>query len=406
MPPSQNMQPSTRILQSTTRPAPQRTDGSNAFARHSMVVRLPDIIQDVRAHNADYAPRIHDALQRLHDAIHGDEPLVLFDAPAPDYDLWAKLFEPHAASTWLDSDWFFAEMLAYRNLLDATDYWATLRDPFAPDKEAEVASAVLWETLGAALDVSGPIEQRLQHLLIGALWGNRIDLSIKSVAAQGTAASDDHLLVNETSAVIEHLLQHAPSEVHLVMDNAGTEQAMDVAVGDALLATQVASRVTLHVKMQPVLVSDVIVADMHRLLDALLRKGGTYWTLATRFSRALADGRVRIVPDFFWNTDGRLWELPPRLAQSFSDASLVILKGDANYRRATNDAIWPAEATLVDAIQHFPAPLLALRTLKCDTLVGVDAQTQAQLDAQHGDDWRHNGTYGVAQFARFPVEDV
>lgn len=370
-----------------------------------MAVRLPSIIQDVLTQNADYPVRIQDGLHRIQEAIQSNAPLTLFEPSAPDYDMWGRIFEPHAESTWLDSEWFFAEMLAYRKLLARVDYWTTLRDPFAPAKEQEIASPVLWDTLGAALDVHGMVEERLQRLLIGALWGNRIDLSIKSVAAQGTKATDDHLLVNHTAAAVSHLLAESPGDVHIIMDNAGTEQAMDMALADALLATQAATRVTLHVKMQPVLVSDVIVSDMHRLLDALYRHGGAYGGLARRYSEALEQGKIRVIPDFFWNTDGRLWQLPTRLVKSFGEARLIILKGDANYRRATNDAIWPAHATLTEAIQQFPAPLLVLRTLKCDTLVGVDAAKQDQLDAQHGDAWRRNGTYGVAQFAHFPISE-
>ena len=71
-----------------------------------------------------------------------------------------------------------------------------------------------------------------------------------------------------------------------------------------------------------------------------------------------------MVPDFFWNTDGRLWELPPRLFEVLQSARLAILKGDVNYRRATNDALWPPGASLTDAVTGFPAPVVLLRTLK------------------------------------------
>ena len=51
------------------RPAPIRTDGSNAFARHSMRVRVPTIIAETVERNADYVPAIVDALQQLRDAM-------------------------------------------------------------------------------------------------------------------------------------------------------------------------------------------------------------------------------------------------------------------------------------------------------------------------------------------------
>ncbi len=158
---------------------------------------------------------------------------------------------------------------------------------------------------------------------------------------------------------------------------------------------------TLHVKMQPVLVSDAIVADVHMLLDAMARRSGRVAALARRLEEQLGGGRLSIVPDFFWNTAGRLWELPPRLYEPLEDAGLVIAKGDINYRRATNDALWPPGTSLAEAVGSFPAPLLVLRTLKSDTLVGIDADRQARLNAEAGAGWRTSGAYGVAQFASF-----
>jgi len=113
----------------------------------------------------------------------------------------------------------------------------------------------------------------------------------------------------------------------------------------------------------------------------------------------VANQQLTFIPDFFWNTAGRLWELPFRLQESMREARLVVAKGDLNYRRATNDALWQPDATLFDAIQGFPTSLLVLRTLKSDTLVGIDAETQAELDAHGEENWRISGAYGVAQFA-------
>ena len=104
------------------------------------------------------------------------------------------------------------------------------------------------------------------------------------------------------------------------------------------------------------------------------------------------------MPDFFWNTPRRFWDLPPRLGRAFAEARLVILKGDANYRRATNDAIWPLDATLPDALGPVPSSVVALRTVKSDTLVGVDPERQRALDAAEPG-WRTGGTYGVIQLA-------
>lgn len=182
------------------------------------------------------------------------------------------------------------------------------------------------------------------------------------------------------------------------MDNAGTEEAMDLVLADLLMREGIADGVVLHVKALPVLVSDVITSDVHAMLREMRERGGATSALSDRLKRAMETGRLVVVPDPFWNTDARWWELPPRLSESFSGAALVIGKGDANYRRAGNDAVWPLETTLAEAVGPFPAPLLLLRTLKSDTLVGVPTERARELDGSEPD-WRTNGTYGVIQYA-------
>lgn len=383
---------------SGVRPAPLRTDGSNAFAHHSMAVRVPSIIEETIRRNADYPYAVSDELTMLRENIAADAPLRLFGPAAPDHDLWRLRFEPHGGETWLDTDWFFAEMLAYRLVMEAGRYWATLRDPFEPFKREEMASEDLWELLREALALQGSLEERLARTLLLNLWGNRIDLSLSNVAAKGTGASGEHLLADHTESAVRDLLDGNGAPVHIIMDNAGTEQAMDFVLADLLLSERAASHVILHVKMLPVLVSDVIPGDIRTMLEAMTSRGGAVRRLAERLTRRIGDGRLSVVPDFVWNTDTRLWELPPRLQRGFDEAALVVGKGDVNYRRAGNDAIWPLETTLAQAVGRFPAPLLLLRTLKSDTLLQVSTERAAELDASEPD-WRTNGTYGVIQYA-------
>lgn len=378
-------------------PDPVRTD-SNPFAHRSMAGRLPGIFDEVLERNPDYPVGIEDEVRALRDAIVEDDPLSLFAPPAPDYDLWSRRFGPHQDESWLATDWFFAETFAYRHLLAACRYWTTRRDPFRPYKKEELHSEALREVLGDALVADGAPREMLGHRLLNCLWGNRMDLSMKGVLEQGTDAKDEHLLSNDLPAVVDHVLRGPSAPVHIIMDNAGTEEAFDLALADFLLRQDLASTVTLHVKMAPVLVSDVLGEDVFWLLDVLAECGGPHEKLARSIRDFLEDGRLRVVPDFYWNTDAPIRDCPARLKETFRGAQLVVAKGDANYRRITNDAIWPPDAGLADAAGAFPAPLLALRTLKSDTLVGVDPEIRARLDRED-DNWRTSGTYGVAQFA-------
>jgi len=376
------------------RPAPLRSDQSNAFAHHSMSVRVPRILEQVSARNPDYPPSVHRALARLRDEIAANALVPALGFPAPDAAEWEPALAAHPGATWLATDWFFAECYVYRCLMIAVRYWEDARDPFAPAKREELASEALWRGVDGALAGELPPLHQTRALLLRALWGNRVDLSYAVGVAFGAAGDSDDLLADDSAQAADRLL--APGgDVHLVADNTGSELSMDLVLADALIA-HAAARVSLHVKMHPTFVSDAIVADVWSLLGAFADRGGGARQAAARLRQAWIAGRFRVLPDPYWNGPRFLWDRPARLARELDGASAVVLKGDANYRRAVGDALWPAGMSFAEATDYFPAPLIALRTMKSDSLVGLSAQRIAQLDAADRD-WRINGRRGVIQ---------
>lgn len=378
------------------RPEPIRTDASNRFAHHTMRVRVPAILRDVQARNPDFSPVIHGALERLHDEILGDRPLAPLTLPAIDASAWSRALSERDGQGWLGTDWFFAEAFFYRCVLQATRYWETQRDPFLPSKQEELSGASPWRALSAALSLRGePPAARLPALCRASLWANRIDLSYAAAAARGSGGTADDLLIDHAAEAIEALLSD-PGEVQIVVDNAGTELLLDLALADSLL--DVVPRVLLHVKMTPTFVSDATVSDVHATLATLAEPGrpAEARALARRLSAAFHDGRLGIHPGLYWNSHRFFFDMPPLLRRCLASARLVISKGDANYRRITGDAVWPAHTPFARVAAFFPAPLLALRTLKSDSIVGLPEGLAARLDAGEAD-WRNSGRHGVAQ---------
>jgi hypothetical protein len=212
--------------------------------------------------------------------------------------------------------------------------------------------------------------------------------------AFGRAGEGHDLLCDDRDRAVRELLQRG-GDVHLVADNPGTELSMDLALADALL-THAAARVSLHVKMHPVFVSDATTGDVWNLVHAMRDRGGACRTLAARLEGSFDEGRLRVLPDFYWNGPRFLWDRPARIAAELDGASMVIFKGDANYRRVIGDAIWPAESTLAEATAYFPAPLVLLRTMKSDAVVGLSAEHIARLDAADPE-WRINARRGLIQ---------
>ena len=393
-------------MMTLNRPQPLRMD--NDFAYRTMSERIPGIIREVQSANADFSPGIQRALDRLHDMLTQNQPVPMLDqapVPAPDFADWEAVYRAQQAKitplTWLHCEWFFAETFLYRHIIQAVRWHETGRDPYAYKKRTEFESAHFWNLLDAALAVDGSPAERLGALLGLVLWGNRVDLSHPAGLLASETASDDELLVDDRDRLLADLAPGGAAIegglVHIIADNTGTELAMDLAMADALLSAD-GMTVVLHLKAHPTFVSDATIADVWTVFRALADHGGGPAQLAGRLERAWEEGRLRLAAPLFWNSGRFLWDMPPDLRRAFEGARLVVIKGDANYRRALGDGVWPDGVTFAEAMSYFPAPVVALRSLKSDTLAGVPASITAPLDAT-GEAWRPTGRYGVIQYA-------
>lgn len=389
------------------RPSPLTMD--NGFAHHTMTERVPRILREVQEANPDYPASVQAAIGRLRQELLDGAPIPMLadePAPAPDYEDWAAAYREQRARirplTWQHNAWFFAETFLYRHLIQAVRWRETGRDPFAPIKQAELASERLWTAFDQALAVEEADPDRVYHLLLASLWGNRADLSHVAGDLVGESASEDDLLVDDRVALVEYLAAAPPDAgpVHLVIDNAGLELAIDLALADALIAD--GHRVVIHVKAYPVFVSDTIIPDVWQTLAALEQYGGRPRALAERLHRAWDEARLRLAAPPLWTSGRFLWEMPPAMRQVMSRARVTIFKGDVNYRRVVGDAVWDERASFAEAVRTFPGPIVALRSIKSDALAGVDP---ARLRALDGEDagWRTTGRYGVIQFAGAPA---
>lgn len=378
-----------------------RTDESNAFAHHTMAVRVPAILDGVLRDNPDYPEHVQGRVRELKRAMQRGEPFPALDAAAPHAGSWLRELERRRGEGWLSSDWFFAENYAYRCLADATEFWCTGRDPFAPDKLAEYASAAHRAALESAASIRGGRGETLERLLLASVFGNRMDLSFAASRERGTRASGADLLADDSSLARERL-ERGSGPVHVIIDNAGTELSVDLVLAARVIDLAGADLV-LHVKVHPAFVSDAIESDVRWFIEAYDERAAALWGQCDAAARAcrevlrhaLYHGHLRIAPHPFWNGPLSLWQLPSELARELAGARLVILKGDAHYRRAVGDALWDPEKPFSEVTDYFPAPLLALRTLKSDTIVGLPAGAAARLDAEDSS-WRVNGRRGVA----------
>ncbi len=392
-------------------PPPIRADHSNLFANNTMRVRLPVIIEETLALNPDYPSGIMRQLRRLVNEIAAGAIIrELEPASAADVDAWTNALNRQreiAAGelTWHNAEWFFAETYAYRCLIEAVRWHENGRDPFLPKKLEELRSEALWRLVKRALEPAGSPDAEMEQAIAFDLWANRIDLSYSASLEQGTDISPEDLLVDDRRELIAYLADsgsessgfRGPEPVYIVADNAGSELAMDLVLSDCLLR-HVTSSVAILLKSHPTFVSDATPEDVWMMLTEMERRGGKTAALANRLQSAWNGGLLRFLPHPYWNSSRFLWDLPSAFRRLFSEARLVIIKGDANYRRTVGDALWPAHTPFADVVSYLDQPVLNLRTLKSDPVVGLpSAETAAQLD-RVDPQWRVNGKRGLIQF--------
>ncbi|MBY8884772.1 protein-glutamate O-methyltransferase family protein [Streptomyces sp. PTM05] len=372
------------------------TPGS--FARGVLDKRHPALIQQVRD-AFPYGPEQHQALDSLLQEITGGA-IAPLPAGTRDESAWARWGQGYFGRSWFEVPFLWAESYFYRRLLGAVGYfergpWQGI-DPFAPFKRAELRGSAVAEELAALDEVADlPLEGRDRALLHGALWGNRADLGFRISSGEAREGAGN-LIVDNSALLWRHLGASPNATVYLVADNAGRELIPDLVLIDHLLHTGRASAVVLHVKPYPYYVSDATMNDVIDNLRRVAEAPGRAGEIGDRLWDAMGSGRLAVRAHSFSCAPLPYADMPEDLRDDFARATLTIFKGDLNYRRLVGDQLLPATASFADRTSYFPGPVVALRTLKSDVIVGLDAETLAALETT-GEAWRTSGTHAVIQ---------
>jgi hypothetical protein len=396
-----------RTVPEDPRPAPLTGADPGSFAHGVLHRRHRRLVEQARNANP-YSPEQVAGLDRL--AAELDGPIGPLTADGHDAAEWRAWSQPHLGRRWDEVPFLWAESYFYRRLLDAVGffspgpgYWL---DPFGHLKAAELDSVALDAEL-AELDWIADVDpaQRLAAILRAALRGNRADLGFAAHSARfelpEVAVGADDLVVDDSERIWATLrpatADRPAGRVCLVADNAGRELLADLLLADELLAGGRASEVVLHVKPTPHFVSDATAADVAAGLRRLGVAGGHAAVAARRLQEEFRRGRVRLRTSWFHTAPFEFDAMPDELAADFAHATLTVLKGDLNYRRLVGDRAWSPATDPALAARYFPGPVVALRTLKSEVVVGVPDERVAALDRRRPD-WRIAGTHAMVQF--------
>lgn len=293
-----------------------------------------------------------------------------------------------------------------------------------------------YEVLNRQRAIAKPDESTLKilfHEYIDiSLWGNATDLSllagnvtlddIRSVqGAEVRKKNEEKIVVNDTDNAWTHLNNSTRNRVDFVLDNSGFELFADLNLALFLLDNNLTKKVMLHCKDSPCFVSDTMRKDFDNLLVQLgdplffpdLYNVTEDMTAVSLFLNNLneyvAVGAIEVQPHKLWTSCTNFWHIPAEtdLYQDLLRSNLVIFKGDLNYRRLTGDLEWDKTTPFPTAIQDLGTsklPVLALRTCKCDVVVGLCEGMNEKLVAEYtgsGNEgsWTSSGKWAVISFS-------
>lgn len=451
-------------------PAPFKTSEEGTFGHYTATSRWPIIIQNaIDDLNAELESQTGDSkkqgeviaaqLVELRGEVSGNTRLRPFTQQEMQVADVPQSFNEYLADThhrddsWFDAGWLFAEVYLYRRvnvLFKAQPLWRQFdifnrlkQSTFHSSLHGVVELALRYENLRVQLEqVSTQRDDETLRILFKefidiSLWGNATDLSlltnatledIKSIqGAQARKNAESKIVIDDTASAWDTLLKARPgARVDFVLDNSGFELYADLMLAAFLIKANLAQSCVFHSKDIPYMVSDTMDKDFTTLLRDM--QDPDFFPTQDKASRKALDlfaqdiqgfvkqGQLEFRENSFWTTHLDYWNLDPSEtkyngAQLHSDllkSTLVIFKGDLNYRKLTGDRKWPRTTPWSEAIGPLAdngITLLSLRTCKADVQVGLpqglDEKLSQLWEKDHpgqGSWWTSSGKWAVICF--------
>jgi uncharacterized protein with ATP-grasp and redox domains len=390
---------------------------AGSFARYTLDARFPRIIDSVMALRSG---REEAELAALRARIPGgriSDPFEKDGCPAAGYDpaafdteelaAWRGEIAKYSSLDWTRIPFYFAESYLYLRILLACGYYDKAsryfqKDPYENVKEDELDHFLAsegMENMAAAFTQTprSHAQDMFAPALLFMLKANRIDLSNTEVARLGRqlilSSSRDDLIVDHTDCLARRV--GASRRLHIILDNAGAELAADLIFTWLYLASDPARQIVLHAKKAPTFVSDALRKDIYKTA-AKLKSRPSLKSIGTDIETFIAQGRLRPADHHFWNGPQHFPDMPEELRQDIARADITLLKGDANFRRMTEDRHWPLSTNLEKLTSWFPGTYAILRTLKSETATDIPEELSSRL-TQTDPHWLTNGRWGFVR---------
>lgn len=413
-------------------PKPLSASVENSFAYHTIQSRFPEIVtraidtfhrlwKKFDPSGDEEAKSILHEISRMRYQLMTDKPLDALECQtAGDFEQWAFAMEEEKRRvspqelSWFTGSWLFVECYGYRKIADifmCSSKFAKF-DAFHAQK-CESLTSNMDSIIKLIPFVQDKSIETLSWLEL-SLWGNRCDLSLKPTTPSYNDIFSDlialrsKIVVNDFGAVVTRIMDLKASEgknsvtIDFVLDNAGFECFTDICLMSHLtdLLGQQLDKIRIHVKCYPWFVSDVMVKDFHWILDRFTSEGERcpqLKELGAKWKSYVQSNKWTLIASPYWTLPydyDCMKKIDPRLYSQLETSSLLLLKGDLNYRKLLGDLDWPHDTTFSTVLRNFkPTFLATLRTNKADLICNLDPSVESKLPT----DFMVTGEFAVVQ---------
>jgi len=374
---------------------------TSAFAAFTFDVRFPYIINQIKDNNP-LQPSQRAALGNLiREIAEGTVPDDREICYPEDLAYWEAFFAEHAGKRYADVPFFDAEAYIYYRIIHVVDFKNTGLDPFYRVKTDSLKHHRDFVEAVAAKHLQQPLVFSIDYfktLLHATLWGNSADLSqLEANDALVDPTLRNNLIIDDSAELCRLVGSAAGRQVDFITDNAGLELLSDLFLIDYLLATGQVSHINLHLKAYPTFVSDAIPSDVASHLEMLQGfQSEQLSAFIDRLESHRSSGKLQLLSHPFWNSPCHFTKLPPAIMQGFGEDTILLFKGDANYRRLFEDREWPYATPIEGMLDYLGHPCFSIRTLKSEIVIGLNEDAVRQLD-EIDKNWVTNGKYGLIQ---------
>ncbi|MCV9385545.1 damage-control phosphatase ARMT1 family protein [Reichenbachiella ulvae] len=346
-----------------------------AFSGMTFRVRYPKILTDV-IQSELFDQRITQELENLKQSLNTQLVDRLSNTTAA---YWHDFYVEYEGKKLIDLPFFDAEVYLFALINSIVQYDTLQIDPYSKIKSADLSQSQL------AFDriLASSKDWDTKDFILNNLHGNKSDLS-QLVHGDEVAIE---VILDDSQTLIGQLPRYTSTEI--ILDNTGMELFSDLLLVDHLI-DKYDHQITLHIKAAPLFVSDVIDEDITKLLDFLSHHQEEF---VQRIKTYIKQGKITIVAHNFWNSPGHFDTIPKDL---ISKESLLLSKGDANYRRFFGDRILDSATNAFELTSYLKNEAFAIRTLKSDIQTSLSTELVQSLNSRNKE-WRNIGKFAVIQ---------